>query len=373
VKADVKMKNKTLIRKINLQNFLSYGSQGEEIELQPLNVLIGTNGSGKSNFIEAFRILKAIPTDLMAPIRQGGGINEFIWKGAIASTAVLEVVLNNAEQDFNYQISFRSANQRLEILSEVIEQTEIGKEYRLSSEQSVIARGFNPKAAGAQTLFVNQEFFYLKNQFSDIGFYRDWHLGQGSTLRKPQHTDLPEHPLEEDGSNLGLVLNDLQYQLPSQQILEQFKKFYPDAEELNIKIYGGTVQIFIREKRFSQPIPAPRLSDGTLHYLFLMALLLDPNPAPLLCIEEPELGLHPDVLPTIAEMLIEASQKTQLIVTTHSDILISALPTESVLVCERDNEGSHLRRLNPEQLKEWLENYTIGDLWLMGEIGGRQW
>ncbi len=367
------MKNKTLIRKINLQNFLSYGSQGEEIELQPLNVLIGTNGSGKSNFIEAFRILKAIPTDLMAPIRPGGGINEFIWKGAVASTAVLEVVLNNAEQDFNYKISFRGANQRLEILLEVIEQTEIGKEYRLSSEQSVIARGFNPKAAGAKTLFVNQELFYLKNQFSDIGFYRDWHLGQGSTLRKPQHTDLPEHPLEEDGSNLGLVLNDLQYQLPSQQILEQFKKIYPDAEELNIKIYGGTVQIFIREKSFSQPIPAPRLSDGTRHYLFLMALLLDPNPAPLLCIEEPELGLHPDVLPTIAEMLIEASQKTQLIVTTHSDILISALPTESVLVCERDNEGSHLRRLNPEQLKEWLENYTIGDLWLMGEIGGRQW
>jgi len=87
-------------------------------------------------------------------------------------------------------------------------------------------------------------------------------------------------------------LSILQYQLPSQQILEQFKKFYPDAKELNIKIYGGTVQIFIREKGFSQPIPAPRLSDGTLHYLFLMALLLDPNPAPLLCIEEPELGLH---------------------------------------------------------------------------------
>ncbi|WP_069471972.1 AAA family ATPase [Candidatus Marithrix sp. Canyon 246] len=137
-------------------------------------------------------------------------------------------------------------------------------------------------------------------------------MGQGSALIKHQHTDLPEHPLEEDGSNLGFVLNNLQYQLPS------------------------------------QPIPAPRLSDGTLHYLFLMALLLDPNPYPLLCIEEPELGLHPDILPIIADMLIDASQRTQLIVTTHSDILISALSPENVVICERDDEGSHLRRLDPE-------------------------
>lgn len=369
------MEAKIPFQKITLQNFLSYGSCGKEIELQALNVLIGPNGSGKSNFIEAFKILKAIPSNLMAPIRQGGGVNEFLWKGVKDNipTAKLEVILDNAGQDFTYQLQFTSVNQQFEILTEVIAQIEITKEYRLASNQSVIAKGLNPKAPGVQGLFVNQEQFYLKNQFSEIGLYRNWHLGQGSELRKPQQTDLPEHPLEEDGSNIGLVLNNLQYQLPSQQILEQFQKFYPNAEELNIKIYGNTIQIFIREKGLNQPIAAPRLSDGTLHYLFLMALLLDPNPPPLLCIEEPELGLHPDILPTIAEMLIDASQRTQLIVTTHSDILISALPPESVLVCERDEKGSHLHRLNTSELKQWLENYTVGDLWLMGEIGGRQW
>ena len=104
-----------------------------------------------------------------------------------------------------------------------------------------------------------------------------------------------------------------------------------------------------------------------------MALLLDPTPPPLLCIEEPEIGLHPDIMPTIAEMLIEASQRTQLIVTTHSDALVSALTPDSVLVCKRDNRGSHLDRLNPEQLKNFLENYSLGDLWRMGEIGGNRW
>jgi len=104
-----------------------------------------------------------------------------------------------------------------------------------------------------------------------------------------------------------------------------------------------------------------------------MALLLDPTPPPLICIEEPEIGLHPDILPTIAEMLIEASQRTQLIVTTHSDTLVSALYPESVMVCERDDMGSHLHLLAPERLKKWLEKYSLGKIWRMGEIGGNRW
>jgi predicted ATPase len=217
------------------------------------------------------------------------------------------------------------------------------------------------------------ELSYLGNKFADIGLYRNWQTGRDAVFRKAQQTDLPEHPLLEDGGNLGLVLNNLQLQLGSRQIIKKLQLFYDAAEELNIKIYGGTVQIFIRETGLTLPIPATRLSDGTLRYLFLIALLLDPTPPPLICIEEPEIGLHPDILPVVAEMLIEASQRTQLIVTTHSDALVSALSPESVLICDRDDRGSHLRRLDPEPLKKWLENYSLGDLWRMGEIGGNRW
>jgi predicted ATPase len=95
----------------------------------------------------------------------------------------------------------------------------------------------------------------------------------------------------------------------------------------------------------------------------------------LICIEEPELGLHPDILPTVVELLIDASSRAQLIVTTHSDGLVSALAEvpDSLLVCEHDEKGSHLRRLDPENLKKWLEKYSLGELWLMGEIGGTRW
>jgi predicted ATPase len=94
-----------------------------------------------------------------------------------------------------------------------------------------------------------------------------------------------------------------------------------------------------------------------------------------MCIEEPELGLHPDILPSVGDLLREASARTQLIVTTHSDSLVSALSDtpESILVCDRDSEGTHLRRLEREPLKEWLEKYSLGELWRMGEIGGTRW
>jgi predicted ATPase len=192
----------------------------------------------------------------------------------------------------------------------------------------------------------------------------------------PQKADLPDDFLLEDASNLGLVLNDLQNRPGSRQVLlAKFKEFYEGAEEITTKIHGGTVQVFVHEKGLSQPIPATRLSDGTLRYLCLLVLLCHPTPPPLLCIEEPELGLHPDILATIAELLVQASQRTQVIVTTHSDALVSALTEtpESVLVCDHDDAGTHLRRLGTDRLKKWLEKYSLGELWRMGEIGGTRW
>ncbi|MDZ8054237.1 MAG: AAA family ATPase [Aulosira sp. ZfuVER01] len=399
------MEGKRFIHTLRLENFLSYGSEGQEIELQPLNVLIGANTSGKSNLIEALGILRATPTDLPAPFRQGGGVNEFLWKGSQDNpVAKLEVTLNYPPrtQILRYQVSLTAINQRLELVDEALENEQAyqGEEdvyfyYRyqrgrpvlninkINNDGESIRRSLRREDLILDQSVLSQrkdpdlypELSYLSTEFSNIALYRHWQMGRYSEPRNAQKTDLPEHPLLEDGSNLGLFLNNLQHQIGNRIILEKLQKLYDVAEELSVRIYGGTVQIFIREKGLIQPIPANRLSDGTLRYLFLMALLLDPTPPPLICLEEPEIGLHPDILPTIAEMLVEASQRTQLIVTTHSDALVSALSEypESVLVCERDEKGSHLRRLETDKLKNWLENYTLGDLWRMGEIGGNRW
>ncbi|MGL5065649.1 MAG: AAA family ATPase [Microcoleus sp.] len=408
------MLGKRFIRTLHLKNFLSYGSEGEQIELQPLNVLIGPNASGKSNLIDAIGILQATPSDLTNPFRQGGGISEWLWKGEQnfnnIPTASIEAIVDYSEQTIplRYQISFTMVGQKLDIVDEAVEnESKLDSNYQdvyffyryqngnpvlnirnISAEGTVTDTNRNPRRLRRDEINPSQsvlsqkqdkdfypELAYLNDRFSKIRIYREWNLGRYTPPRKPQPSDLPNYFLEEDASNLAHVLNDLEYQGIKPLLIEQMQKFYETVGNIITRLEGSTIQIFIKEKRFNRPIPATRLSDGTLRYLCLLTLLCHPSPPPLICIEEPELGLHPDILPTVAELLIAASQKTQIIVTTHSDALVSGLSEvpESVLVCEQNNTGSHLRRQDSQQLKNWLKKYTLGDLWRMGHIGGNRW
>src|SRR5207247_6603995 len=140
------------------------------------------------------------------------------------------------------------------------------------------------------------------------------------------------------------------------ELSEALADLYDGIEDLSFDVSGGNALLFLVE-RGGREIPATRLSDGTLRYLCLLAILLHPEPPPLVAIEEPELGLHPDVLPYIAELLVRASQRTQIFVTTHSQMIVDALSgqTDSVIVCERVDGISRFERLNPVHLKQWLE------------------
>ena len=158
------------------------------------------------------------------------------------------------------------------------------------------------------------------------------------------------------------------------------QKLYSGISDIQVSVDGGNVLLFLVEDTYddddpSREIPATRLSDGTLRYLSLLAILLHPDPPPIVAIEEPELGLHQDVLPHVAELLVGASQRTQLVVTTHSRMLVDALSDypSSVLVCEKERGESHIERLDQATLKVWLEKYTLGDLWSKGQIGGNRY
>jgi predicted ATPase len=148
---------------------------------------------------------------------------------------------------------------------------------------------------------------------------------------------------------------------------------FDGVTDYEVKIEGNTVQIFLEEERWL--IPATRLSDGTVRWLALLALLLHPSPPPLVCIEEPELGLHPDLMPPLARLLKQASERMQIVITTHSDALVDAFTDtpEDVLVCERVDGSTTMRRLDKESLSEWLEMYSLGELWSKGELGGTRW
>jgi predicted ATPase len=158
-------------------------------------------------------------------------------------------------------------------------------------------------------------------------------------------------------------------------LVEKLKNADESIVDFSTKVWGGTIQPNIHYSGLKSPVPATRLSDGTIRYLCLLAVLCHPEPPPLVCLEEPELGLHPDLLPGLAELLIEASHRMQLIVTTHSDALVDGLTKvpEAVVVCEKRNGSTVMSRRSGAELSAWLKDYGLGQLWRRGEIGGNRW
>jgi predicted ATPase len=399
------MEGKRLIHRLRLKDFLSYGNAGVEIDLQPLNVLIGPNASGKSNLIEALGVLRAAPTDLPAYFRERGGIGEYIRRGEGTSRlAEIEAWVDCPNclgaKPLRHRIELADMGQRLEVRSEdisaavyssrrefqlVYELTrqhaeitayDVGADSRkriplertdLKRDQSILSQRRDPLAF--------PELTHLASQYERIELYQEWMFGRRSRARTASGADMPTDFLLPDASNLGLILHDLMQASESRNtLLKHLKLFYDTAEFIPTKILSGAVQLFIDEGA-SGLVPAMRLSDGTLRYLSLLAILCHPSPPPLVCIEEPELGLHPDIVPTVVGLLKKATERTQLVVTTHSDALVSALSDqpETVIVCEAGIDGTSLRRLDREGLATWLEKYSLGEVWRAGEIGGNRW
>jgi predicted ATPase len=218
------------------------------------------------------------------------------------------------------------------------------------------------------------ELTYLADVYQRIRVYREWSFGRSGIFREPQKADMRNDRLEEDFSNLGLFLNRLRRSPKAKNaILTALRDLYDGLSDFDVSIEGGTVQVFFTEGDFT--IPATRLSDGTLRYLCLLAILCDPEPPPLICIEEPELGLHPDILPKVADLLVSAAERAQLIITTHSDILVDAITErpDVVVVCEKHQGQTEMRRLDAAALAGWLDRYRLGQLWTKGQLGGTRW
>ena len=407
------------IRTMQLSNLLSFGPDTPPIEFESLNVLIGPNGSGKSNAIEAIDLLRAAATDLVAPVRAGGGTQEWLWKGVEKPpNAEINATLTypGGRMPLRHRISFTAVGQRFELIDEAIEEESIRSSrkgtraharrdiyffYRYEEGQPKLlvrpARGSGEagihsgryRHIRSEDLTPNQsvlsqrrdpdqypEITYLGNGYHQFRLYREWNVGPNTAPRLPQPADLPNDFLAENANNLALVLNDLSQRREAKNaIFGRLAQFYDQFEELLTYLKGGTVQVYFQEKGLLQPVSSSRMSDGTLRFLCLASILCHPSPPLLVCIEEPEIGLHPDILPVVAEMLIEASQKTQIIVTTHSDILVDALSQvpEVVQVCEKVSNSTSVRRLDQERLRLWLKEYTLGDLWRSGELGGNRW
>jgi len=396
-----------VLKEVRLRNILSFGPETQVIPLKSLNVLIGPNGSGKSNFLETISLLRAAPKDLSAPVKEAGGVHDWLFKGSDSPEASIEAIIHNPDHPdmpVRHMFSFVEHGNRFEVTSECIENYKPFSGYndpvfyyknqggyiRLRSKSQPDAEVVSERESDEERNLPREKIDPEKSILSQVKdpdrypvlacitgiydstyLYREWTFGRYTPPREPQRADLPIEYLMKSCENLALVLNSLRLDPGAKrEIIDALNYLYPEIKDYNVQITGGWVQLYLEEGRYS--IPATRLSDGTLRYLCLLAVLCHPKPPSVVCIEEPELGLHPDVLPHLADLMISASKRCQLIVTTHSDMLVDALTDipESVIVCEKRDGMTRMQRLDPEELKEWLDCYRLGELWLKGEIGG---
>jgi predicted ATPase len=321
--------DKRFLRTIKLRNTLSFGPDTPELELQSLNVLIGPNGAGKSNLIEAIGLLQAAPGNLLDPVRGGGGIAEWLWKGSDgAPVAEIDttVFYPQGKMPLRHRLKFTMVGQRAELVDEAIENErrswpddhDVYFYYRYQSGHPVLnVKTDDPTVDGRvrrelrrEDLALDQsvvsqrkdpdqypEVTYLGSEYAKIKLFREWNLGRNTQPRRPQPTDLPAEFLREDAANIALVLNDLEHRSNLRaSLVEQLREADESIVDFSTKVLGGTIQLFLHYSGLRAPVPATRLSDGTVRYLCLLAVLCHPEPPPLVCLEEPELGLHPDLL-----------------------------------------------------------------------------
>jgi predicted ATPase len=415
------MSQHPFLKSVRPVNLLSFGPNTEEIELRPLNILIGPNGSGKSNLIEVIRLLYFLPEkEPWVSVLESGGVDEWIWKGekgedrhsSIHTTIAFEPIPDSrvtgapANFDFIYLISLDRLQASFRIAREVIhtvrrpdgsesdyawfesngmqgaihERNELlGEQPRyvaLSADRSVLSQVASLPVQLTSIGVVLPELYEIAKFFDSFDFHQDWEFGADLTPRDPIPVGQPVERLEENARNLAQMLTHYKdyHRQVFDQINQQMKRFYEPLKGVDVRLIGTHLQVVVYEEGdFS--IPAYRLSDGTLRWLALLTILLNPSPAPVTCIEEPELGLHPDIIPTLADLLRDASTRTQLILTTHSQSLVECFSDdpESVCVCEKVDGATRIKRLDGKRLEVWLKDYSLGHLWASGQIGGNRW
>lgn len=394
-----------LLRNITLQGFLSYGPSAATVPLTSLNVVFGPNGSGKSNLVEALSILRAVPRDLPKPIANGGRVKDWLWHdGAAASAeATIEVLIAEGHiakfatgsPAVRYKLTFGAQGDAFVVLDERIENELPAQGHAkpyfyfgyergipilnqkdgsrrelqradIDSRQSILSQVRDPGSL--------PEISRLGDLLRRILIYRNWHFGPDAAVRVASALAAPNDILSETFDNLSARLAVLMGRpATKRRLLELLNDLAPGFDDINIVPEGGALALYLVEGNRS--IPARRLSDGTLRYLCLLCILLAPDASPLIVIEEPELGLHPDMMPTLRDLLIEASKTTQIVVTTHSTQLADAMTdyADSVLICDKNTGPSQLVRLSQAEVVRHCEHGGLGTQWMSGLHGGTRW
>ena len=341
-----------------------------DISFGKINVLIGSNGAGKSNFISAFSFLQDIlAKNLQVSVAQSG-VNALLYKGRkVTEEIAFEVYFGNNSYGFNL---VPTDDNRLIFRKEFF-----GYHGQWENESNV-ARG-NSEAmwdTGAHNKIDQYVIPILKKQNWRVYHFHD--TGRGAKV-KQEHNISNNKVLMFDAANLTAFLYRLKgnYKKNYDEIVQTIQLIAPYFSDFVLAPKEGNEEQIVlkwQQKGCEDIFNASQLSDGTLRFICLATLLLQPHelqPATII-VDEPELGLHPYAITIFAEMVKQLSDERQIIVSTQSVELLNEFDVEDVIVVDRGENGSEFKRLNEEELEVWIEeDYALGDLWKKNLLGGR--
>ena len=352
-----------MIKSIHIRNFKSIKDSGEVL-LRPINVLIGANGVGKSNFIGFFKFLNKIYNkELQLYVAQNGRADNFLFFGSKFSSSLSGTITFDNKYQNEYSFKLIPDQTGNFIFAEEWSNTKTGD--LLINE-----------IGDRESEIKNHSWFrsgYLSDQLSTLKIFHFHDTSFNAKVKQPSITQY----LHEDGGNLASFLYRLQENNPTnfdfieniiRSIAPFFDSFYLKPDEINPQ------QIYLRwrEKGFEQLFTAHNLSDGTLRMICLITLLLQPKPPKTIIIDEPELGLHPFAITKLAGLLHNVPDTTQIILSTQSVNLVNEFNAQDIVVVERENNGETIfKRQSEEELVNWLKHYSIGELWEKNVLGGR--
>lgn len=358
---------------ITIKGFKSIASI-EQLKLGAINVVIGPNGSGKSNFIGVFSFLNAIREGrLQDYVIKAGGADKVLHFGSkVTQKLQIRIAFENERNQYSLHLEPTNADELVpsfeavyfwdkvnypQPYSEVIQRA--GKEAGISGKTSSTVAG------------------YVRDHLDSWRLYHVHDTSSTSPMKKTADVNDNRY-LRSDGANLAAFLyflrqkHEASYSL-IRRTVQRVAPFFDDFQLEPQKLNEEKIRLEWRHKGSDAYFDAPSLSDGTLRFIALATLLLQPEsyrPSVIL-VDEPELGLHPYAITLLASLIKQASMKTQVIISTQSSLLLDHFQPEDVLVADRVDGGTQFTRLDPATLDSWLEDYSLGQLWEKNELGGR--
>lgn len=402
----------TTLSRVSVENFLSI--QKIDLDLSALNVLVGPNGGGKTNILQAFQFLGDVARmDLIPAIHAFGGFDNLLFRGRASRDRTIRIHFTgvitqyasaNAPDEYKlsfWQRTYPSLGQNIGSRRVVQRTEEIvlkrtagrGRRIRLSGKSVNFERigtqqgrrepsslSVQAAATGLATLRRLGEDYEASQVESLAKVFEELRLFEINVdrIRRPTVTR-EAHKLRPDAANLAAFLQWLEKEHSDSfdRICDDVRFVLPSFEGFEFTPLGGAddaVRLDIRERSLKGTTPLGRVSFGTIRSIALFTMLHDPEPPRLTCLEEIDHGLHPHALDRLVDRLREASKNTQILLATHSPALVNRLRTDELIIVERDEESGASTVVKPDQSKvDALKNetgYGLGELWFSGALGG---